>query len=468
MPRLWTQIAGSLGVLTLAVLVLNAGVFWIVLEQNTVRRQMDLAWAMGGAMQSQLGAAVRSGADDAGLVAAVEAVGQSQLDLEQLVLMDAQLAPMVVVAGEVPDRNDPGVRSALHAKTSHRTVVGGLFDDRAVSVTVPVVGTGKVRAVLQLRVPTQGPEIPGGALGFALMYAIASGGVIALFGWVRLRSSLVAPIERLREGTTRIAKGDLGHLLGDEETEEMQALVGALNTMSTGLRSAQDALIRSERLAGVGRMSAGLAHEIGNPLAAVMATVDLLQAGDGFSPEERLGMLSRARVELDRIDRIIQALLGYARTGDGQPSRQSIEAAVHDAVQTLQHQLSFAGISVEFDATEPPVYVWIEADKLRQVLVNILRNAADAPGVTVIQLGLSVVEGGQVEIRCADDGQGFSAVALERAPEPFFTTKDVGEGTGLGLSTATAVIGQAGGTIELSNTPESGACVRIRLPLSQS
>ena len=179
-------------------------------------------------------------------------------------------------------------------------------------------------------------------------------------------------------------------------------------------------------------------------------------------------MLSRARVELDRIDRIIQALLGYARTGDGQPSRQSIEAAVHDAVQTLQHQLSFAGISVEFDATEPPVYVWIEADKLRQVLVNILRNAADAPGVTVIQLGLSVVEGGQVEIRCADDGQGFSAVALERAPEPFFTTKDVGEGTGLGLSTATAVIGQAGGTIELSNTPESGACVRIRLPLSQS
>ena len=119
-------------------------------------------------------------------------------------------------------------------------------------------------------------EVPGGALGFALLYVITCGGVIALFGWAQLRRSLVDPIERLRTGTGRIAGGDLGHQLEPENTAELQALVASLNTMSAGLRTAQDALIRTERLAGVGRMAAGLAHEVGNPLAAIMATVDLL------------------------------------------------------------------------------------------------------------------------------------------------------------------------------------------------
>ena len=464
MPRLWTRIAGSLGLLTLAVLVFNAGVFWVVLEQAAVQRQTDLAASLGQAMGAQLGAAVRKGADEADLVAAVEAVGEGRLDLEQLVLVDPSLKILVAVAGEGPGRGHPGVRSALFAKTDHLEIEGSVLGDRIVRVTVPVVGRGQPVGVLQLGMRLQPTQVPGGALGFALLYVLACGGVIALFGWAQLRASLVSPIERLRAGTGRIAEGELGHQLEDENTAELQALVSSLNTMSAGLKTAQDALIRSERLAGVGRMAAGLAHEVGNPLAAIMATVDLLASPGALSEEQRTLLLATAREELDRIDRIIQSLLGSARSSDGRVEELDLEAAARAAVVTVQHQPEFQALDVQVSAGAGLQTVRMSPDRLHQVLINLLRNAADAPEVSRIDLGLSTEEGGTVQLRCMDDGAGFSAIALERAFEPFFTTKEVGAGTGLGLSTCLAVIGQAGGSIELSNIPESGACVQIRWP----
>ena len=468
MPRLWTRVAGSLGLLTLAVLIFNAGVFWVVLEQDAVRRQSDLAWSLGSAMQAQLGAAVRSGADEAALIEAVEAVGKSRLEFDRLVLLSPSLETLVAVAGDPPGRSDDGLRAALFAKEAHLEVHGSVFDRRVVQVTVPIVGTGRVAAVLQVGMALQPPEMPGGAVGFAFMYVLACGGVIALFGWAQLRSSLVAPIERLRLGTSQIAGGDLGHQLQREETEELDALVGSLNAMSAELKNAQDALIRSERLAGVGRMAAGLAHEVGNPLAAVMATVDLLQVDGAVQGAERGTMLLSAREELDRIHQIIQALLGSARAGSDVPVLVDVNESIAKAAASVGHQPDFQGVELEVPPSERTATAWIAPDRLHQVLVNILRNAADAPGTRHIRVSVEHQDGQAVSIRCEDDGEGFETIALERAFEPFFTTKDVGEGTGLGLSTCMAVISQAGGTIEVSNLPESGACVQIRLPSSPS
>ncbi len=468
MPRLWTRVAGSLGLLTLAVLVFNAGVFWLVLEQGAVRRHSDLAWSLGNAMQAQLGAAIRSGADENAMIKSVEAIGDSRLELERLVLLSPDLEPIVIVTGEPPGVSDDGVRAARFAKEAHLELHGSVFDERTVRVTVPIVGTGRVAAVLQLGMFLQPPTVPGGALGFALMYVLACGGVIALFGWAQLRASLIAPIDRLRIGTARIADGDIGHQLEHEETEELDALVRSLNTMSAGLKSAQDALIQSERLAGVGRMAAGLAHEVGNPLAAVMATVDLLQVDGAVETGQRPEMLRHAREELDRIHHIIQALLGSARAGDDVPVSVNLNDALASAIASVQHQPGFQNITINLSGFDDSTTVWIAPDRIHQVLVNILRNASDAPGVTQVRVSVEEQDEAKVQIRFEDDGAGFEAIALERAFEPFFTTKDVGKGTGLGLSTCMAVISQAGGTIEVSNLLESGACVQIRLPSSPS
>jgi len=488
MPRLWSQIAGSLGLLTLAVLVLNAGVFWIVLEQGAVKRHTDLAWSLGGALEAQLGAAVRSGAKEDVLIDAVNAVGRSNLGLDTLVLMNPALEPLVAVKGVAPLGMDAGMRSALLAKERHIEVDGAVFERRRVVVTVPVVGAAKIVAVLRIALPLEGPQMPGGPIGFAVVYSIACGGLIALFGWARLHRTMVVPIQRVQKGTQAIAYGDFGFLLESEDTQELQSLVASLNDMSaalaayrrqtadqvtsleaanSSLRQAQDALIRSERLAGVGRMAAGLAHEVGNPLAAVIATVDLLHEGtvDVSNQEEMLG---RARVELERIHTIIQSLLGYAHQGSGSPSRVDVHQVLSAAVRTVEHQPVFQNKHVVIDVEAPDLHVWMEETKLHQVVVNLLHNAADAPQSSRIQLHLVTKGEEQIELSCEDNGVGFVPTALEQAFEPFFTTKDVGEGTGLGLSTCMAVIEQAGGTIEVFNRPESGACVRIRLPLLSS
>ena len=214
-------------------------------------------------------------------------------------------------------------------------------------------------------------------------------------------------------------------------------------------------------------MAAGLAHEVGNPLAAVIATVDLLHDGssDGAVQTEMLG---RARVELDRIHAIIQSLLGYAHLGSSSPGRVDVHQLLAAAVSTVQHQPVFQDKQITIEAADHPVHVWMEESKLHQVVVNLLHNAADAPRSTKVQLRVVANGDDEIELSCEDDGLGFEATALEQAFEPFFTTKDVGAGTGLGLSTCMAVIEQAGGTIEVFNRPESGACVRIRLPLSPS
>jgi C4-dicarboxylate-specific signal transduction histidine kinase len=139
---------------------------------------------------------------------------------------------------------------------------------------------------------------------------------------------------------------------------------------------------------------------------------------------------------------------------------------LRDAVLTVQAQPSFSDIQVRLEVAPNLGTVSLERDKLHQVLVNLLVNAAAAPGVRNIGLLAESLAENALEIRCEDDGAGFSEVALDRAFEPFFTTKDVGEGTGLGLATAMQVISGGGGGIAVSNLSQGGACVRIRLPYS--
>jgi signal transduction histidine kinase len=484
-PGLWSEIAGALALVTLAVLVLNAGVFWLLVEQTEVRRRTDLALSLSGALAAQLNTA--SGRGEEGYRQVLEAYRDTSLDLEALYLVDRAMVPVAVLAGEVPTEADAGIRAAMFGRETHVEIAGSLMDQRWVVVTEPIAGLGAPQAALRLSVPLRGPDVPGGALGFALVYILACGGVIGLFGWARFRRSVVAPFTRVKEATERIAGGEFGYRLEPEEVREIHALVTALNDMSaslyayrrrtaeqvasleaanTDLQRAQEALVRSEKLAGVGRMAAGLAHEVGNPLAAVVGYVDLLE--QGVAPETERTIVQRARVELDRIHHTIQALLGYARTGSGECESIEVDSALREAVQTIQSQPGFQDLEVSVAVEGEVPALWMERDKLHQVLVNLLLNAADAQPVDQIALRATTTSDGGVEIRCEDNGVGFDEIALERAFEPFFTTKDVGEGTGLGLATCMQVISGAGGTIEASNRAQGGACVRLRLPRSPS
>ena len=499
-PGLWAEIALALGLITLATVLLAGVVFWLVVEQTEIARRTDLAESLSAALAAQL-EAERPEPDQRDAWRRVLAAYQgAALGVTELYVVDDRLETLASLAGKAPTTVDAGLEGALRERRQVTEVTGSLLRPAAVIVTSPLDVSGGPVAALRVRVPLKGPPILGGGLGFVLAHTTASGAVVALFGWILFRRRLIRPILALQDGTRRIAGGDFGHQVrleapgqGRPAARELGELMDALNAMSGSLSAyrdrtaeqlerleqaneelslAQDALLRSERLAGVGRLAAGLAHEVGNPLAAVLGYVELLAQGlDDPSlrdPALERDLVLRSQRELERIHRIIRDLLDYARSGSGVAEDLDVAGALEEAAATVRPQPAFRSLSfgVQVEAGLPPVRM--ERDKLHQVLVTLLLNAAAAIGARGggrVRLVARLLGGeGAVEIRCEDDGPGFSEVALERAFEPFFTTKEVGQGTGLGLATTLQVTEAAGGRVTLGNRPEGGAWVGLVLP----
>ncbi len=486
---LWTEVALALALITLATLVLNAGVFWLLLKRTEEERRTDLALSLSSALTAQLEVEGSRGNErEAAFRRVLSAYQGTALDLHELYVVDARYQTIASVSGDAPDVPDTGLRAAVVASQQFIDIKGSHLGARFVQVTSPIAPRGRPVGALRVSVPLKAPAVPGGVLGFAAFYVGGSFGLVSLFGYVLFRRSLIQPVQALVQGTARIAGGDFGHQVRLDAALELQGLSDALNAMSASLsgyrartqeqvaslekanaelRLAQEALVRSEKLASVGRLAAGLAHEVGNPLAAVLGYVDLLSMGLD-DPQVERDLVDRSRKELERIHRIIRDLLDFARAGSGRVEPIELSEALAEAVATVAPIGKLRELNLGVQCAPELPRVEMERDKLHQVLVNLLLNAADAlegrpdPRVS-LQARLDPADG-MVVIECQDNGPGFDPVALDRAFEPFFTTKDVGEGTGLGLSTCLQVVEGAGGRIEVENRAEGGARVRIHLP----
>lgn len=229
------------------------------------------------------------------------------------------------------------------------------------------------------------------------------------------------------------------------------------------LRSTEDQLIRAARLAAVGRLSAGLAHEIRNPLASIKGSAELL--ADDFPPGHRKRRLLDVLVdESDRLNQVLTRFLAFARPRPLERQAFEVGPEVDAVVALLQGQKQ--GNHVRF-VQEPtpsaPLRIRGDREQLRQVFLNVLLNASQAAG-----------EGGTVRIRCQaadrslrfsvhDSGSGFTPEALENAFTPFFTTKD--QGTGLGLAISHRIVESHGGRIRIANHDNGGGLVEIEIPL---
>jgi signal transduction histidine kinase len=488
-PGLWVEIALALALITLATILLNAGVYWLLIKTTESGRRTDLAQGLSAAMVTHLETtATGPTLEPSAVRALVSAYGARGLELDALWVVDAAMEPVASPLGRPPATPDAGLREALYGRTAHTELYGELWGRRSVQVTQPIAPQGRVIGALRVGMPMKGTPVPGGPAAFVFGYTLFSGFAIALFGFSLFRNRLIAPVRKLQAGTDRIAAGEFGHMVRVDAAQELQDLSGALNTMSASLsgyrartaeqlerleaanqdlRQAQEALVRSEKLAGVGRMAAGLAHEIGNPLAAVLGYLELLQQGLDDPALER-DLVARSNRELERIHRILQQLLGYARTGDAQRAAVSLPGAARDAVETVRHQPMLRDVALEVEVPAGLPRVGIEADRLQQVLVNLLLNAGDAlQGNAHAAIMLRATgRDHDVCIEVLDNGHGFDAVAMDRAFEPFFTTREVGAGTGLGLSTCLEIVRAAGGTLEAANRPEGGARLELCLPIA--
>ncbi|OJT27368.1 two-component sensor histidine kinase [Archangium sp. Cb G35] len=247
-----------------------------------------------------------------------------------------------------------------------------------------------------------------------------------------------------------------------EEQETTRRQVEALRAANARLAQAQTELVSAERLATVGRLAAGVAHEVGNPLAGILGYLSL--AGARVKDPEVQEYLGRIDHEVQRIDGIVRGLLEIGRPAREQLGPVEVGNVVETCVQLVKVGRDFSRVRLELDLT-PGLLARADSGPLSQIVINLLLNAVQAMGGEgLVRLATRSSEEGEVMLVVEDTGPGIPAEVMPRLFEPFFTTKEPGQGTGLGLAVSRYLSEGMGGRLTAENMPGGGARFSVRLP----
>lgn len=231
------------------------------------------------------------------------------------------------------------------------------------------------------------------------------------------------------------------------------------------LRKTQEQLLQSEKMSAVGQLIAGVAHELNNPLTAILGYAELLETeGLNERAKDYVGKLFK---QAQRTHRVVQNLLSFARQRKPEREEVDIRRVLDETLALRDYDLKINNITVEREAPPEPIMVVADPHQIEQVFLNIINNAVDA----ILETGRTgkvkirvLVQNGQVSTQFADDGPGLKDP--KRIFDPFYTTKSIGKGTGLGLSICYGIVKEHGGDITAFNAPEGGAVIEVKLPLA--
>ncbi len=267
-------------------------------------------------------------------------------------------------------------------------------------------------------------------------------------------------LHRQLDGTNRFQKRRLTPL---SEGEDISGVVVIVEDI-TEFKRLLDQTIQSEKLAEVGRLTAGIAHEINNPLAMVAYATELLKREKPLSSFQE-EMLEKIEMEVERLKNLTGGLLSFSSSRDTQNRISNLNDLIVEVLKLLRFELQRKPIEFNTDYGEIPV-VTIDPNKIKQVIINLVMNAAHAmQGQGKITVKTFVNDKGLLELQVRDNGPGIAPELQEQVFAPFFTTKPEGEGTGLGLYICQNIIREHGGTILLESAPETGTLFRICFPL---
>ncbi len=298
------------------------------------------------------------------------------------------------------------------------------------------------------------------------------------------------PLRQLIDKTRRIGGGDLTGPLQLRRKDEFGELATALNSMCDQLKTAQqrieveakarvaalDQLRHADRLRTVGRLAAGIAHELGTPLNVVSGRAALIASGRLGEEDTRKSALT-IKNEADRITTIIRQLLDFARRNTPQCKQVDLPNLTRQTIQLLMPIAEKRDSTVALAETPAHLSLNLDAGQIQQVLTNLIVNAVESmPHGGPVELTIEQVmakppedssdtESPHVRIAVRDHGEGISPEIMEQIFEPFFTTKDVGDGTGLGLSIAYGMVREHSGWIEVESKPGKGSCFSVFLPM---
>lgn len=265
---------------------------------------------------------------------------------------------------------------------------------------------------------------------------------------------------RNRQGEVRFQKRRLAPLAGEDGPAGVVVLVEDI----TEFKQLLEQTIQSEKLAEVGRLSAGIAHEVNNPLAVIAYAAQLLLREDVLSPSQA-ELVERIDSEVDRLKTLTGGLLSFSRAGETRKREVDLNEVLRDVLRLVRYELSKRSIELQESYESLPPLV-ADPNKLKQVFINLVMNATQALGRKgTLSIATSVVNGAEVEARISDNGPGIPAAILPQIFAPFFTTKKEGEGTGLGLYICRTIVEEHDGRLLAESVEGEGTSFRVVLPL---
>jgi signal transduction histidine kinase len=261
-----------------------------------------------------------------------------------------------------------------------------------------------------------------------------------------------------------VASGDLSRQVEVRGSDELAVLAREFNAMAASLDRQRHELLRAERLAAVGRISAHITHEIRNPLNSLGLNAELLaeELEPGASAEARalLGAITR---EVDRLNAVAEEYLRFARLPRPVMAREDLNEILRGLIDFVTPEMDAAGVTVKRDLAADLPAVWADEGQLRAVFLNLLRNSREAmSGGGTIAVRTGRTADGGAEVTVSDTGSGIPPEQLGRIFDPFFSTKS--GGTGLGLAFTLQVITEHGGTIRCQSEIDRGTTFSVRLP----
>ncbi len=294
------------------------------------------------------------------------------------------------------------------------------------------------------------------------LFILFFGAFAALLG-----KGIVFSLKQLEKHAAMIATGNFVEVPFTSTNREVNSLISAFNRMSRELKSRQQQLVRSEKLASLGTMLAGVAHEFNNPLSNISSSAQILAEEIGGEknslPQELLGQITS---ETSRASGIIKTLLALARHENFHRAHYPLKSLLQEIVVLLHGHLS-GGVDVQM-AIPDELNIFADKQKIQQVFINLLKNSQEAMGGKGEIRIKAWQNQSALKIVVSDDGPGMSGHVKERIFDPFFTTKDTGQGSGLGLFIIHDIIVQHGGTISVDSIQGQGAFFTIILPVKEN
>ena len=284
-----------------------------------------------------------------------------------------------------------------------------------------------------------------------------------------LARQIVTPLGRMVHATRRIADGDFSPIQPARRyRDEFTELALAINRMVHELDRRQEMLAEAQKLRAIGTLTAGVAHELNNPINNISLTAEaLLEDYATLSDDERRDLCRDLLTQAERAQGVVRNLLNFARQREAHLEVLDVGALIGETTRLAQNQIRLGGVRLEVTVAEPLLPIRGDRQQLAQVLLNLLLNALDAmPGGGLLRIGADrAARAGFVRIAVADTGTGIPPDALPFVFDPFFTTKG-SRGTGLGLSVSYGIVTKHGGTIEVESRVGSGTTFGVLLPIA--